>query len=137
MIKPNTILCKFFDEMGEKASILVLKNDSLLYLMFASMANLSLSVLSVAPDDFSNECIRHADPGTVNNPNEKVLLDTQFYHSQSLLTVLGEDNLWINLDLDDRSSASSTITVRSMHVYTEVRNIYRDEGSEVCCLYLT
>ena len=79
------------------------KRGSLLYmymLPFVSMLTASLSVLSVAPDDFANECMKFAEPGSFNNPNEKVLMDTQFYPSEALLTVQGEDRLWISLDFD-------------------------------------
>ena len=73
----------------------------LLYLMlFVSMLTVSLGVLSVAPDDFASECTIFAEPGTFNNPNEKVLLDTQFYPSKTLLTIFGEDRLWTSLDFD-------------------------------------
>ena len=71
---------------------------SLLYLLpLASMLAVSLSV---APDDFANECSLFAEPGSYNNPNERILLDTQFYRSTHLLSVLGKDELWISLDFD-------------------------------------
>ena len=74
---------------------------SLLHLLLlASMVAVSLSILSVAPDDFANECGEFAQPGSFSNRNEKVLLDTQFYPSTSLLSVQGEDGLWISIDVD-------------------------------------
>ena len=78
------------------------RSSQLLYLfLFVSRLPSFLSVLSVAPDDFDSEwCTIFAEPGTFNNSNEKVLLDTQFYTSGSLLTILGEDVLWISLDFD-------------------------------------
>ena len=73
----------------------------LLYLLlFGLTFTVSLGVLSVAPDDFASECIEHAEPGSFNNSNQKVLLDTQFYPSTTLLTTTGEDGLWISLDFD-------------------------------------
>ena len=69
-------------------------------LLLALIPTVSLGVLSVAPDDFSSECTPYAEPGSFNNPNQKVLLDTQFYPSTTLLSALGEDGLWISLDFD-------------------------------------
>ena len=84
------------------------KHDSLLHqLLLMSMLSVSFSVLSVAPDDFSSKCSEFAKPGSFNNPNEKVLLDTQFYPSETLLGVLGEDGLWISLDLDMLTGTSA------------------------------
>ena len=78
-----------------------LKSSTLLYLvLFGPILTVSLGALSVAPDDFASECTIHAEPGSVNNPNQKVLLDTQFYPSTTLLSVLGDDALWISLDFD-------------------------------------
>ena len=77
------------------------KLNSLLYLLlFALMLTVSLGVLSVAPDDFVSECTTFAEPGSFNNPNQKVLMDTQFYPSATLLSVMGGDELWISLDFD-------------------------------------
>ena len=77
------------------------KRNILLYLLlFASMFTVSFSLLSVAPDDFASECTQHAEPGSFNNPNQKVIIDTQFYQAQTLLTVTGEDGLWISVDFD-------------------------------------
>ena len=73
----------------------------LLYLLlFGLMFTVCLGVFSVAPDDFASECTEHAEPGSFNNPNQKVLLDTQFYPSTTLLSALGEDRLWVSLDFD-------------------------------------
>ena len=77
------------------------KRNTLLYvLLFASMLTACLWVLSVAPDDFASECTSEAEPGSFNNPNQEVLLDTQFYQSTTLLSALGDDELWISLDFD-------------------------------------
>ena len=77
------------------------KRGSLLHpLLFASMLTVALGVLSVAPDDFVSECTKHAELGSFNNSNQKVLLDTQFYPSTDLLTLQGEDKIWISLDID-------------------------------------
>ena len=78
------------------------KRGSLLHLLlFARMLTVALGVLSVAPDDFVSEwCTTFAEPGTFNHSNQKVLLDTQFYPSSVLLTVNGENGLWISLDFD-------------------------------------
>ena len=74
---------------------------SLQYLiLLVSMLTVVLGELSVAPDDFASECTQYAEPGSFNNPNQKVLLDTQFYPSSDLLTIQGEDRLWISLDFD-------------------------------------
>ena len=77
------------------------KSNSLLYLLqIAIMLTVSLGVLSVAPDDFASECAAFAEPGSFNNPNQKVVLDTQFYPSTTLLSIVGEDGLWLSLDFD-------------------------------------
>ena len=82
------------------------KRGGLFYLLLsASMLTVCLGELSVAPDDFASECTIHAEPGTFSNPNQKVLLDTQFYPSTTLLTILGEDGLWISLDFDMTTGA--------------------------------
>ena len=64
------------------------------------MLTVARGVLSVAPDDFVSECNLFAEPGSFDNANQKVLLDTQFYLSSDLLSVLGENRLWISLDFD-------------------------------------
>ena len=77
------------------------KYNSLLHLLlFTLMRTVSLGVLSVAPDDFAIECTAHAKNGSFNNSNQKVLLDTQFYPSTTLLSVVGDDELWISVDFD-------------------------------------
>ena len=82
-------------------------HDSLLYLLlFASMLTVALSVLSVAPDDFASNCTKFAEAGSFNNPNQKVLLDTQFYPSQTLVSVVGEERRWISLDFDTTSGVN-------------------------------
>ena len=80
------------------------KSNSLLYLLLIGlMLTVSLGVLSVAPDDFASECTAFAEPGSFNNPNQKVLLDTQFYPSQTLLSLDGHNRLWISLEFDKKS----------------------------------
>ena len=59
-----------------------------------------LSAVSVAPDDFDSQCARSAAPGSFDNPNQRVVLDTQFYKSSTLLSALGNNGLWISLDFD-------------------------------------
>ena len=77
------------------------KSNCLLYLLLiALMLSVSLAVLSVAPDDFASECAAFAEPGSFNNLNQKVVLDTQFYPSTTLLSVVGDNGLWISLDFD-------------------------------------
>ena len=84
------------------------KRNTLLYLLlFVRLITVCLGVPSVAPDDFVSECTIHAEPGSFNNPNQKVLLDTQFYPSTTLLTVVGEDGLWISLDFDKTTGTGS------------------------------
>ena len=90
--------------------------SSLLYLLlFASMLTASYSVLSVAPDDFASECTPYAKPGSFNNPNQKVLLDTQFYPSTTLLSATGDDGLWLSLDFD-MTTGAGVDKVRSMKI---------------------
>ena len=87
--------------MSQIMVVFAQKCNSLLYLLlYTLMRTVSLGVLSVAPDDFAIECTAHAENGSFNNSNQKVLLDTQFYPSTTLLTVTGEDGLWISLDFD-------------------------------------
>ena len=89
------------------------KSKSLLYLFpIGLMLTVSLGVLSVAPDDFASECTAFAEPGSFNNPNQKVVLDTQFYQKQTLLNIVGGNGLWISLDLD---------TTTQMHGIDKVR----------------
>ena len=90
----------FADTAGMMASVTQRWRSPLYLLVFASTLTLGLGVLSVAPDDFVSSCTTHAEPGSFNNPNQKVLLDTQFYESSDLLTIKGEDGLWISLDFD-------------------------------------
>ena len=42
-------------------------------LLFASKLTGALSVLSVAPKDFASKCTEFAEPGSFNNPKQKVL----------------------------------------------------------------
>ena len=83
------------------------KSSTLLYVLLLGlyMSTFSLGVLSVAPDDFASVCTPYAEPDSFNNSNQKVLLDTQFYPSQTLLSILGEDGLWISLDFDMTTGA--------------------------------
>ena len=64
------------------------------------MLTVSLPVVSVAPDDFDSKCTKSAAAESFNNPNQKVLLDTQFYQSSTLLNPVGDNELWISLDFD-------------------------------------
>ena len=85
------------------------RRGGLLYLLlFTSLLTVSLSVLSVAPDDFDSNCTKFAEPGSFNNPNEKVLMDTQFYISGTLLDVQGDDELWIGLDFDMKTGTGNS-----------------------------
>ena len=79
------------------------------------MLTASLGMLSVAPDDFVNGCVAFAQPGSFNNSDQKVLLDTQFYQSTTLLTAVGEDGLWISIDFD-MTTGPHTGKVRNMKV---------------------
>ena len=54
---------------------------------------------SVAPGDFDAECIGFVTRIPVS-PNEKVLLDTQDYESQNLITIEGESDIWKSVDFD-------------------------------------
>ena len=84
------------------------KQGGLLYLLlFTLVLPVSLGVLSIAPDDFVSTCTAMAEPGSFNNSNQKVLLDTQFYLSTTLLSSLGEDKLWISLDFNKTTSYDS------------------------------
>ena len=82
------------------AAFLINRGGLLHRLLFACMLTVALSGLSVAPDGFASECIEFAEPSSFNNPNQKVLLDTQFYPSSDLLTIEGQNGLWISLDFD-------------------------------------
>ena len=55
--------------------------------------------VSVAPGDFDAECIGLETRIPVS-PNEKVLLDTQYYRSQNLITIEGESDIWKSIDFD-------------------------------------
>ena len=55
--------------------------------------------VSVAPADFDTECIGLVTRIPVS-PNEKVLLDTQDYESQNLITIEGESDIWKTVDFD-------------------------------------
>ena len=55
----------------------------------------------VAPQDAHPFCVDLAksmpnDPS--NDPTQKVLLDTQYYRPQLLVTILGMSKLWLNLN---------------------------------------
>ena len=54
---------------------------------------------SVAPGDFDDECFDAITRIPVS-PNEKVLLDTQDYQSQNLITTNGGSNIWKSIDFD-------------------------------------
>ena len=54
---------------------------------------------SVAPGDFDEECLDAISRITVS-PNEKVLIDTQNYQSQNLISFEGESNIWKSIDFD-------------------------------------
>ena len=80
-----------------------LKCSCLLYqLLFTlpCMLSVFLAVVSVAPEDFDTECATFAENGSFNNSNQKVLLDTQFYQSTTLMSHAGDNKLWISLDID-------------------------------------
>ena len=75
------------------------------YLLQSHTAFLSLAAVasaSIAPQDFNKECDQFV---SAYEPREKVLLDTQYYSGQSLITVLGVDKLWLSRDLDRQGSA--------------------------------
>ena len=65
--------------------------------------------LNVAPADFDSSCDQHASS---HRPSEKVLLDTQYYASQSLVDVQGNNEKWLSLDLDN-TVGTSLIKVRT------------------------
>ena len=55
----------------------------------------------VAPQDANPGCLSTSlsmpnDPS--NDPTQKVLLDTQYYLPQTLVTILGVSGLWLNLN---------------------------------------
>ena len=54
---------------------------------------------SVAPGDFDEVCL-DVETRVPVSPNEKVLLDTQDYQSQNLITNTGESNIWKSVDFD-------------------------------------
>ena len=55
--------------------------------------------VNVAPGDFDDECLDVITRVPVS-PNENVLLDTQDYKSQTLITINGESNIWKSVDFD-------------------------------------
>ena len=55
--------------------------------------------VSVAPGDFDDECLDVMTRIPVS-PNEKVVLDTQDYQSQNLISFEGESNIWKSVDFD-------------------------------------
>ena len=81
--------------MGKRLCLL-----SRVYITLASLA----SVAAVAPQDFNRDCARFV---SAYEPREKVLLDTQYYPAQSLITVLGDDNLWLSLEVNNTQNSSS------------------------------
>ena len=55
----------------------------------------------VAPQDANPICVNFSpsmpnDPS--NDPTQVVLLDTQYYRPQSLVTIFGASRLWLNLN---------------------------------------
>ena len=56
---------------------------------------------SIVIDDFDEEdsCLGLETRIPVP-PNEKVLLDTQDYQSQTLISITGESNIWASIDFD-------------------------------------
>ena len=54
---------------------------------------------SVAPGDFDEVCLDAISRIPVS-PNEKVMLDTQNYQSQNLISFEGESNTWKSIDFD-------------------------------------
>ena len=82
-------------------------------------------------------CTAFAEPGSFNNPDQKVPLDTHFYVSSDLLTAQGEDRLWISLDFDmttgdgsgkvrkreskqERNRGSASVCVVSLYTFVTV-----------------
>ena len=128
------------------AGFLRTKRNTLLYLLlFTHVLTVSLSVLSVAPDDFASECIQFAEPGSFNNPNQRVLLDTQFYQSTTLLTLKGEDGLWASLDFDMTVGTGSSkvrkfdnlheVDMCVVPLYAFVFVQWRDQSQSLSCLH--
>lgn len=60
--------------------------------------------VSLAPGDFETECYNYATPSA---KNEKVLLDTQYYSSASLLNATGGNRTWLSLDFGKSSGDTS------------------------------
>ena len=54
---------------------------------------------SITPGDFDEVCLDAISRIPVS-PNEKVLLDTQDYQSQNLITHDGGSNIWKSVDFD-------------------------------------
>ena len=52
----------------------------------------------VAPGDFDAECYNRATP---SEENEKILLDSRYYASGSLVTATGGNGTWLSLDFDN------------------------------------
>ena len=60
--------------------------------------------VAFAPGDFETECYSYATPSA---ENEKILLDSQYYSSASLLTATGGNRTWLSLDFDKSSGDTS------------------------------
>ena len=65
---------------------------------------------AVAPGDFESECYNNAMP---NQDSEKILMDSRYYSSTTLLTATGGNRTWLSLDFDN-SSGDDTEKVLSV-----------------------
>ena len=89
---------------------------SCIVLLHPSVAS-SGGQLNVAPADFDSSCAQHASS---YHPTEKIVLDTQYYTSQSLIDVHGGNKKWLSLDLDGTVGTS----------LSKVREQMRDNRSD-------
>ena len=83
---------------------------------------------SVAPGDFDEVCLDAITRIPVS-PNEKVLLDSQDYESQYLITYYGESNIWKSIDFDG-IDMGGTYNQVSFKILMQLYNYY------ICIMYV-
>ena len=106
-------------------------------LFFAGIVLLRLSAgsvggIDVAPADFDTVCNQHA---SFHSPTEKILLDTQYYESQSLIDVHGNSMKWLSLDLDNTTGTSSNKVRTYIGIYT-TDEIFFLHVKAYACMYI-
>ena len=95
-----------------------------LYILVLCISNST----SVAPGDFDEECLDVITRIPVS-PNEKVLLDSQDYQSQYLITNAGGSNIWKSVDFDG-IDMGGTYNQVSFKILMQLYNYY------ICIIYV-